>query len=282
MASSSEEFVKCPHCGVLIPKSSIYCLNCGKRVKPRTYLSKIRGLSIFSEAVEILSKNFGLIFLVFPVMFLSLFVSTVTLMVVYAYSDPIWFDDGFLSWTLQSLIWLIVFLIILVVFEGWLTTATVNVIQMDKIRVKESFKSAIRKFSALLKVALFYYGIFLAPNAIILLYMLIFRRLYVTASSIPIYIFLVAISVLFMFLVPLSMIKNVPFKILLNEAIERLVETFLMDKKFVIIVAGYYLLFYSTLLFIFENSIFMLIHLFLYTIVTLAQILYLKVNFALF
>ncbi len=282
MTFPSEEFVKCPYCGVLIPESSIYCLNCGKRVKPRTYLSKIRGLSIFSEAVEILSKNLGLVFLVFPGMFLYLFASTVTLMVVYAYSDPIWIDDGFLSWTLQSLIWLSIFLIILMIFEGWFTVATVNAIQMDNIRIKESFKSAIRKFPMLLKVALFYCGLFLVPSAIILLYMLIFRRLYVTVSSTLVYIFLMVISVLFMFLVPLSMIKNVPFKILLNEAIERFLETFLMDKKFVIIVAGYYFFFYLVSPFIFANTIFLLLHLFLYTIIVLARILYLKVNFALF
>ena len=153
---------------------------------------------------------------------------------------------------------------------------------MDNIRIKESFKSAIRKFPILLKVALFYCGLFLVPSAIILLYMLIFRRLYVTVSSILVYIFLMVISVLFMFLVPLSMIKNVPFKILLNEAIERFLETFLMDKKFVIIVAGYYFFLYLASPFIFSNTIFLLLHLFLYTIIVLARILYLKVNFALF
>jgi len=213
---------------------------------------------------------------------LYLFASTVTLMVVYAYSDPIWVGDEFLSWTLQSLIWLVIFLIILMIFEGWFTAATVNAIQMDNIRIKESFKSAIRKFPILLKVALFYCGLFLVPSVIILLYMLIFRRLYVTVSSILVYIFLMVISVLLMFLVPLSMIENVPFKILLNEAIERFLETFLMDKKFVIIVAGYYFFFYLVSPLIFANTIFLLLHLFLYTIIVLARILYLKVNFALF
>jgi len=282
MESSFSEFIKCPYCSVLIPRNSTYCLNCGKRVRPRTYLFKIRGLSIFSEAIKIFSKNLKLLFPVLFSVLLSLFTMMSNLSIVYADSYITDLGNYFLFWVLPSLLFLAISLFILIMVEGWLAVASIHTVQVDNAKIKKSLRSAINKRLTLLKIALFYFAMFLTPNLILLPFILIFRKLPATVSLIPSFVFLIIINILLMYLVPLSMLKDAPFNILLNESIELFIDTFKLDKKFVIIVTVFYIIFYSTLPFIFLINFVLLVPLTVYSIIVLARVLYLKINFMMF
>jgi len=169
--------------------------------------------------------------------------------------------------------------------EGWISAASSNAIQMEDAKLGSSLDLMFRKFLKLIGAALI--NILLISPLILWLLLtpvdIILKFGISTYFGILLSLLGALIRTLFMFLVPLLIVTELPFLLSIVKSIKLTVKTTVTDPIFTLSITFYFLL--ATLIDlvpVIGSLLELFLTLFIYPITVLARVLYLKVNFSVF
>jgi len=284
MEEGSQEMFFCPYCNASISRDSIYCPYCGKRVKPITYPSEIKGFAAFEEAASIFGKNLSLCIpslLGIIIIFIFAFLLLSALYLTYFESVEEAIRTGLIVGVLLATTGIFIFTFV----EGWISAASSNAIQMEDAKLGSSLDLMFRKFLKLIGAVLI--NILLISPLILWLLLtpvdIILKFGISTYFGILLSLLGALIRTLFMFLVPLLIVTELPFLPSIVKSIKLTVKTTVTDPIFTLSITFYFLL--ATLIDlvpVIGSLLELFLTLFIYPITVLARVLYLKVNFSVF
>jgi len=284
MEEKPQETVLCPYCSATIQKDSVYCPYCGERIKPIEYPSELKGIAVFEEASNIFGKNLSLCIISLLGMIVISVLAFLIIMPLYlSYFES--FEEAVRAGLITGVTIAIVGIFVYTFIEGWIAAASSDAIQMGKVKLGSSLDLVFKKFAKLLAVAII--NVFLMSPIVAWLLLApveaILKFGLSTYYDIMLNLIGVLIKTLFMFFIPMLIVTEMPFLSSLVKSIKLVIETITTDSSFVLIIVFYFLLVSLVdLIPLIGSLIVFLINLFIYPLVVLARVLYLKVNFSIF